>query len=394
MMQKGLMLLCALWMGLLASCGGGSLSVAENGTGGVGSGGTGITGGSVGYIAGFGSIYVNGIHYDIDSAAVQTTDDSSLKLGMSVKVLGTVSSDGSTGVASSVESQADAQGPVSNLNATTGSFGLHGLAVSTDSETVFDGITGLASLANGDWVKVYGQAWGTGQLRASRIEKLTTAATPILSGTVSSLDTVQQTFAIAGQTVAYSGASFAGTLSAASLQNGMVVRVRSNTAPSGGVIAASSIALWYPLPTTEAAPLSVAGTITNYQSMGSFQVLGYAIDASAALLTGGPTSAVGNGVKVEAVGVLRNGVLVASKLALRQIPGTPGIARFIATGPVANYVSLANFKVQGQAVDASGTVTFNGGTAAQLANRAVRVTVEGAQVLNGVLVANTVTFLP
>jgi len=392
-MRKALVALYTLVLLGLASCGGGGSTLA--GEGGVGSGGTGITGGTVGYVAGFGSIYVNGIRYEIGSASLNVVDDSALKLGMSVKVLGTVSADSSTGTASSVESQAEAQGQVSSLNAAAGTFSVEGLSVSTDTETIFDGVTALAQLANGDWVKVYGQAWGAGQLRASRIEKISASATRVLSGAVSGLNTAQQTFALGNYTVAYGSASFGGTLSAGTLQNGQVVRVRSSTGPTGSLLTASRLELWYPLPTTEAAPISVDGLITNYLSRGSFQVLGYAIDGSTAQLTGGPLSAVGNGVKVEATGTLHNGVLVAAKLALRQIQGTPGTARFTATGPVTSFVSAASFKVQGQQVNASGgSVTFSGGTAAQLTAAAGKVTVVGSQVTNGVLIADTVTFLP
>jgi hypothetical protein len=395
-MKKIVYALCASLFVALASCGGGGGSTAANNGGGVGSGGTGITGGSVGTVAGFGSIFVNGTRYDIDNATLTLGDDAALQLGMSVKVLGTLSTDRSSGVATSVESQAEAQGEVSGLNPAAGTFRVEGLDVSTDSETIYQGITALSQLANGDWVKLYGQAWGNGELRASRIEKVSASAARVLSGTVGSLNTTAKTFVLGNHTVSYALATFSGALTASTLQDGQVVRVRSSSAPVLGVLTASRIGLWYPLPTTESAPLSVAGIVTNFTSLSStFKVLGYSVNASGAQLTGGTVAALGNGVKVEATGTLQNGVVVASKLALRQIPGTPGIARFTASGPVTNFVSAADFKVQGQSVNASGmAVTFSGGTVGQLSTRAVKVTVVGSQVLNGVLVADTVTFVP
>ena len=56
--------------------------------------------------------------------------------------------------------------------------------------------------------------------------------------------------------------------------------------------------------------------------------------------------------------------------------------------------SSADFRVRGQPVDASGSSTvFENGTAANLAN-GQRVTVVGDRVVNGVLIAQRVTFTP
>jgi hypothetical protein len=118
------------------------------------------------------------------------------------------------------------------------------------------------------------------------------------------------------------------------------------------------------------------------------------VDASNATISGGTSGTLANGVKVEATGVLHNGVLVGSSIRIRQVPGTPGPARYTATGPIVLYNSANyTFKVQGQSIDASSnSVTFSGGTRAQLANQ-VKVTVVGSQVTNGVLMADTITFV-
>lgn len=374
---------------------GGTGAVASNG-GGVGSGGTGITGGGVGYVSGFGSIYVNGTRFVYDPAALKLADDAALKLGMTVKVMGSLEPDFLTGTATKVESGIDARGPISNLDSAAGTFKIQGLEVSTDSETIFEGVANLAGLSNTDWVKVYGQAWGAGFIRASRIEKLSAASTLILSGSVSSLDKTSQTFSLGNLTIQYGAAKFLGGVDASSLANGVLVRVRTTAAAAGGVLAVSSIQAWYPLPLTDSNALSVSGVITNYSSRSTFQVLGYAVDASTptTLVTGGPASAMGNGVKVEVAGIVQSGVLKATKIKIRQIPGTGGPANFTATGPIGQFVSASSFLVQGQPVDASGSgVTFSGGTSSNLKN-AAKVTVVGESVVSGVLIAKTVTFTP
>ncbi len=61
-------------------------------------------------------------------------------------------------------------------------------------------------------------------------------------------------------------------------------------------------------------------------------------------------------------------------------------------GALGGFVSAANFRVQGEPVDASGSgVVFSNGNASNLAD-GTRVTVTGSQVVNGVLIANQVTF--
>ena len=77
---------------------------------------------------------------------------------------------------------------------------------------------------------------------------------------------------------------------------------------------------------------------------------------------------------------------------LRHVPGTGGPARFTLIGAVGGYRSAADFRVQGQPVDASaGSVVFVNGQAGDLANgRRVRVT--GTAVREGVLLADTVQF--
>ena len=63
-------------------------------------GNTGIT--TVGALTGFGSVYVNGVEYETDEAEYEVEDeaafdDSALKVGMVVKVKGSVNPDGRTG---------------------------------------------------------------------------------------------------------------------------------------------------------------------------------------------------------------------------------------------------------------------------------------------------------
>ncbi|MNT37003.1 hypothetical protein D3C72_1731180 [compost metagenome] len=172
------------------------------------------------------------------------------------------------------------------------------------------------------------------------------------------------------------------------------MRARGTAAPVGNAFTATQVQGWYAIPTSNGIALQLAGDITDFVSRGAFKVLGTPVDATNAQITGGPVGSLGNGVKVEVDGFMSGGVLVVKKLRIRHVPGTGGPASFTLIGAIGGYVSPASFRVQGQPVDASGPgTTFENGTAANLAN-GQRVTVVGDRVVDGVLIAQRVTFNP
>lgn len=394
--RTGLVMLLSAF---LLSCGGGDSSGGSISSGdvtpGVGSGGTGVTTAravSIGSVDGFGSIIVNGVRWDISSATASIADEASLQFGMTARVEGTADTALSTGTASQVTSAADLRGTASNINTISGTLTVMGVQVSTDEATVYDGLTNLAGLANGDPVQIYGLPGAPGSLRATRIEKLAASAAPVVSGAITNLNNGAQTFVIGGLSVNYAAASFTGSLSASTLANGQIVRVRATLPPAANILTATKVEPWYAVPTTNNVPVALEDVITNYTSLGSFTLLGVPIDASSAQITGGPSNAIGNGVKVEVSGAMENGVLVVTQLKILKIPGTGGPAAFTLIGAVGNYVSASSFRVMGHPVDASGnSVVFTNGNASMLAN-GVKLTVAGSQVVNGVLIASQVTF--
>ena len=375
---------------------GDATSTASSGDGsGVGSGGTGVSTAdatSVGSVDGMGSIIVNSVRYNVDAATVDLPDGGSLQIGMSVEVTGTIDASKVNGVARQVSSALELRGPVAAVDPAGGSFEVMGTRVSLDDATVWGNLTGLADLAPGATVQVWGLPADPGVLRATRVERTAANAAPVVTGAVQQLDTASRTLVLGGLTVAYGSAGFAGGADATTLANGDIVRVRATAQPSGGLLVATQVESWYPIPKTAGAPIQLEGVITRYASLGAFQVLGSTVDASAAVVTGGRPSTIGNGVKVEVSGTLVNGVLVATQLKIRHIPGAGSLPSFTLIGSVGNYTSAASFRVRGQLVDASSpTVVFMNGTQADLAN-GVNVTVLGSQVVNNVLIANQLSF--
>lgn len=171
----------ALAAAIAAACGGG----------GVGSEGTGITAGySSGTVTGFGSIVVNGVHYDLsastdvrgDDDLSGPTDDSNrgVKIGMEVEIeSGAVNCATTAGEtrcranATSVSWGTEFKGPIVG-NPASGSFMILGQSVLINDATIFVGkgaIDTKAELAAGQVVEVHGRFnRATNELTATLIE--------------------------------------------------------------------------------------------------------------------------------------------------------------------------------------------------------------------------------
>jgi len=175
------------------------------------------------------------------------------------------------------------------------------------------------------------------------------------------------------------------------LANGALVRVRADARLRGTMLVATQVQWWYPVPRADNTTAQVAGIVTDFAGLQSLRVLGVPVDASAAQITGVPR-AIGNGVKLEVGGVVIDGVLRASKLKIRYVPGTGGQASFALVGQIGAFNSPSDFRLRGQPVNAGGPgVVFVNGQVENL-GYGVRVRVHGTRVVEGVLIADSVTF--
>ena len=346
----------------------------------------------MGSVDGAGSIIVNGLRYETSTATGGVEDaPNGLQLGMSAKVVGPVNAEFTQGIARSVESAADIRGPVASVNPAQRSFNIFGTTVTTDGATVWADADGVAAIQAGQTLQVWGLPGAPAVLRATRIEQRP-SSTPILTGTVQNLDTIRRTFSLSGALVDYSRVAPTGTVDGQLLANGTIVRVRADAPAPGGPFVATQVQWWYPVPRVEQSIAQIAGIVTEFGGLGSLRVLGVPVDASSAQVTGGQAGAMGNGVKVEVGGVVTGGVLRATKLKIRHVPGTGGPVSFDVTGNIGAFRSPSDFRVRGQPVNAGGAGTaFINGQASNLGN-GVRVRVVGSRVANGVLVAESVTF--
>ncbi|MDP3521764.1 MAG: DUF5666 domain-containing protein [Hydrogenophaga sp.] len=364
---------------LISACGGGSV------VGSVGTGGTGAF--SSGAISGLGSIVVNGVRYDDSAASVSddggnSSNSGSLKLGVVVEVLGDDIVTPATGLptsnARSVVFRSEIKGPVTAVNAAAGTLTVLGQNVVVSASTVFDLNlpNGLASVAVGQLLEVYGFVDANGVYQATRIEGEDSASTYKIRGKLSVLNAAAKTFQIGAAVIDYSAINFNFTL-----VNGQTIRVELATTPNtlGQWVATrlnSATALGNAA--SSAATVELEGVVSSVASARSFVVDGITVDASG---VNNFPAGVAVGSRVEVKGKLESGVLVASRVKLEDDDDR----EFEIKGNIAALDTTAKtFEIRGVLI-AYGGATFKDGVEANLSVD-VRVEIKGALNATGTVV--------
>ncbi len=309
---------------MTVSCGGGG----GGGTQTAGIGGTGVTSG--GTVTGFGSIFVNGIEYNT-SAATITIDkiimvgESNMKLGMYVLVRGTLDSNNTTGTANTVTIDTDLEGPIDNPPM---------LDKNTNSRSFT--VLGQNVIVNKSSTVFAGNGFN-------------------FSG-MAQFDTVE----------IYGLIDAAGNLQATRIEKKGTRNLGVTTVEVRGTVGIVS-------PTSFELLVGTSTLTINHDGSTDFSTI--------------PGGMVVSGQKIELDGTLTGAtVILASEVELQSGLLNTSDSNIELEGLVTGYVSDANFRVNGQQVNASGAtlepVTLT------LANN-IKVEVEGTLV-NGVLVANKV----
>ncbi|MFZ2988202.1 DUF5666 domain-containing protein [Ideonella sp.] len=358
----------AALVALLGACGGG----------GVEGGGTGTAQAySQGPITGFGSIIVNGVHYDESTASVLDDDGTNLgrdglKLGMTVEIdSGGIDATALTAKASTVRVASDLIGPVAASDTTAGTLTVLGQTVKVTASTLFDSrfVGGQAGVSTGQVVEVYAiYDPVSGSYAARLIEPKSNANQYKLRGLVSALDTAARTFRIGSQGFAYAAGS-----EPAGLANGATLKLKLQTTPNGAglwVVSSGSQGVRKPADGSE---VEIESVVASYSSLGSFVVSGIRVDASGASLK--PAGAVvAAGVRVEVEGKMAGDVLVATKLEVKGAEDSSGGddsgdgQEFEIKGSVSALDTAAKtLVIRGQSISYAGSVAYEDGTEADLA---------------------------
>lgn len=377
------------WMGtvlaLLSACGGG---------GGVDSGGTG-TGAqatlAVGTISGFGSIVVNGVHYDETDARVSDDDGGSrarddLRLGMRASVLATLP-DAGMAKASEVTIRSELGGPIDSVDLVAGRLVVLGQRVDLNSATVVEG--GTASLAAGADVAVYGTLDVAGRrIVATRIEPRSGATFLKIRGIVDTLDTVAGTLAIGSLVVDWR--NVAPAQPATALAPGQAVYLRLAPSPASGTRVAVALQVESAL-LADRDNAELEGRITVFTSATSFELDGVPVDASNASFPDGQAG-LAAGARVEVSGPISGGLLRARQVTIESEEGDSAEPYELSGKIVSVDTPGRSFVVRGITVHWDDATRFRQGQAADLA-AGVKVELRGALDASGVsLLATSIQF--
>ncbi|NKI93971.1 DUF5666 domain-containing protein [Rhizobacter sp. SG703] len=377
------LLAAALLITHLAGCGGG-----------VDSGGTGII--ASGPISGLGSIFVNDVRFDDDSAEIRDEQGAlltkdQLKLGMTVIVEGgtlDTSAAQATSTAQVIRVVSDLVGPVGMVDAAAGSFTVLGQTVIVGARTLFDGSLtgGFSALVPGMTVQVYSQYDPlTRQYAATRVEQLPDATFFKIRGVVAARDPQAPSLTLGSEVIGVGGVA-GSAVPPADIGDFLSVRLLAEN----GQLAATSVRS-ADLMLGDHPVARVEGTVTEILSSRSFKVNGIAVDAATAHVDGDEAKVV-LGARVGVLGSTLAGTLVAARVIVHD-DSVPAIASFALVGAVQELDAAArSFRIRNTPVVFDDGTAFSGGAAADLANGRL-ATVTGLPSLDGTrIVATQVTF--
>jgi hypothetical protein len=356
---------------LVTSCGD-SLTLAEGGMT-----GTGIT---AGRITGFGSIYVNGIHYDVDSAlfyrnGVKVSDQTSFAAGEFITVTGSLNADGVSGIATQVSFDGLLKGTVESIASDGKTVTVLGQTVQIDLLTVLHGLDQLTDLQVGNVLEISGDRLPNAVIKASSIALVASSYQSTeglqLTGTISQLQPELKTFKVGALTINYSAASL-NAWNGKALANGQTVQVKASQLPVNAILAAEQLSLQsmqgkYP----NQSRLELEGIVSAQASASEFTLMGQTVVTSASTQFMGLTAAsLAVGLTLEVEGNIdAQGILQARKIILRDISATNGqelAGQITAIDKTLNTISLAGYTLY---LDNGSMLLKNAQTAKRLAQR-------------------------
>ncbi|MCP4487209.1 MAG: hypothetical protein GY820_07815 [Gammaproteobacteria bacterium] len=296
---------------LLSSCG------SDINTAGIG--GTGITQGE---ITAFGSVFVNGVEFDTDSTTFDVDgqvnfDQSNLRVGMVVTIVGNTDSNGVTGTADSVAYDDKLQGPVAAIddissNQKTLTIFNKKILIENGS-TEFEDTT-FADIVDNDIVEISGFDTTTG-ITASYLKRTGRYPGDIeveLRGTITSLTT--SSFLLDGISVSYDSNTDI-ELPGGNLSEGLYVEVEGELDSISSIFAEEIE--FEDDEFDEGLELSLQGVISQYYNLSNFNIDGQQINASGASISPSSTTLTA-GTNVEVQGDIVNGILIAEQVEVRD----------------------------------------------------------------------------
>jgi hypothetical protein len=367
---------------------------------GGGTGGTGFV--AQGPVSAFGSIVVNGTVINISNAVIIVNGEeigigdeaalANLDIGRIVTVTGRGNGDIYGAVANRVMYNDDVEGPVEgivDIDPTTRQIVVMGQTVIVNAVTKFKE-TAFDTVAEDDVVEVSGLVDDMGAIRATFLEKTGEFAPDVVyevTGFVTNLDGDLETFQINDLTVDYSMADTSG-LPGGIPSEGLFVEVAGRLDVPGGQMFATEIELADELDGDDGDQIEIVGFVAEVVSAFQFTVGNQMVETDAAtVFIDGIAQDIAPGVKLEAEGVLVDGILFADEIEFWDPD------QIELEGIVTDFVSINEFTVGNQLVQTDAGTVFEKGTANDIA-LGVLLEVKGVPVdiSLSVLLADKVSF--
>lgn len=332
------------------------------------------------------NLTVKRARYDARQASVRVdyadSDLTQIKLGMVVEIESGKSATDVIPTAVSISAHSFLKGRIDAYDAVRRVLIVNGVTVNVPVDTVFEGFTGLldTTLRAGDYLEVHGFADAAGGAIATRIERKTGGEDLRMTGAVSNLNMSLKTFTLYGKTVSYSNAKVEVEDFPNGLTNGAMVRVKGRqTGPALFATEEINSAVDSSSSSKDGLRIEQEGVINDYKALDSFTVNGLPVNAVGAETKG----LFRNGTRVEVEGVLRLGVLVASKVESKDADDSPGKSKL--EGVISNVNAGArSFQLNGATVTWNAATEFDDVSSVQLA-AGMQVEVEGIATQTGLV---------
>lgn len=355
---KQITLVCVLWLLACGQTGGGSGDELAEG----GIGGSGISNGP---IDAFGSIFVNGIEWEIDESQIEFDGapgaEENLRLGMVVRVEGEIDRANKTGEATKVFFDDELEGPVADITLVADSNGqIKELTVLGRRIWIELGVThfddddlsgfGFDSIVVGDVIEVSGLIDADDVVRATHIERegdVVLGETEVeVRGVITGYDDVSS-FMIGDVTITFDDDTELDDLPGGVIANGLEVEVE-GVLTSANEIAADEIEADDDFDDEDYDELSTTGFVSNFVSLSDFLVGGLQVDASSAEFEHGSAAMLENGVRVEVEGDLVDGILIAEEVEFegREVEISAAVALEADVQPEENRLFLLGVEVR------------------------------------------------
>jgi len=282
-----------------------------------------------GPIQAFGSVVLNGIHYDIAGAEIRvngelaTEDD--LAIGQVVTVQAVGDAKGGA-VAESVDFESDLRGPITALDAVNARLTVLGQDIRVGPETVLDLGAGadLSTLQAGDRVEISGFRGAGSVISASYVKRASAADGLRILGPVRNLDVGAHTFTIGALTVDYTSAGLIEGFPVGEPRNGDRVLAEGPSLNGSGALVAVGLRYFEPeAADREGQEAEVEGLITRFVSATDFDIAGKpATTTPQTIYEGGSAADLALDAKIQIEGRFdTNGTIVARKIEVKDNGG-------------------------------------------------------------------------